>query len=60
MLSVRYKCPNCGHVFKKLGLFAESDSTAKCPNCGQARVPLLEEDRKALEVREKDRCSSYG
>lgn len=60
MLFVRFKCPKCGEVFKKLGLMAKSDSTAMCPKCGEANVPLIEEDALYLKRIEDKRCSSYG
>ncbi len=59
MLFVHFKCKSCGHTFRKLGLFANSQSVSRCPVCGAERAPLTEQDKQLLELSEK-RCSSYG
>lgn len=62
MLFVRYKCPECGEIHKRLGIFADENSTSTCPKCGRKQVPLLEEDAKKLEIerKAKESCTRFG
>ena len=60
MVTVRFKCPSCGEVFRKLKFFVTAESTYICPKCGAGDVPMVEEDADRLKLEAKDGCSSHG
>ena len=60
MLFVRFKCPQCGELFKALRLFVSSESVKRCPKCGAEGSVPVDEDARFLRLEEKRRCSGFG